>query len=331
MCLPPLAHDDSMQTSNANAMSKPPIPKCDNMNKISEDMDAFRLTQMSVRRTTNEYLMLCVIGFGSIERRDALMRVIAWALEPILLYSAFIKDLSTMEFEAVIITKKQVSSTAVEDWLGLFNMGICCIQFDSYMQPDMVTCISRIHHMGKHWFGSFKARSSARVRRDFYKEHMKELKAKEHQRLLEITGMTLTPRNMIALHDRVSGLQSQIARLTRNVREIFEASEASGAATTEPLASVLAGLTDSDGYTTEVHNNLTSVYRRLQARGALPENARVQDVPLPPPPPTVDLTSPPESPAYAPNTPPLNPAAQGIAFIARRPPTANVTVYFVRE
>lgn len=331
MCLPPPAHGDSMQTSNTDTMSKPPIPKCDNMNKISEEMDAFRLTQMSVRRTTNEYLMLCVIGFGSIERRDALMRVISWALEPILIYSAFIKDLSTLEFEAVIITKKQVSSTAVEDWLGLFNMGICCIQFDSYMQPDMVTCISRIHHMGKHWFGSFKARSSARVRRDFYKEHMKELKAKEHQRLLDITGLTLTPRNMLTLHDRVSGLQAHIARLTRIVREIREASEASGAAATEPLASVLAGLMDSDGYTTEVRNNLTSAYRRPQASDTLPVQARIPDVRIPPPPPTVDLTSPPESPAYAPNTPQQNPAVRGIAFIARPEPTGNVTLYVLRE
>ena len=331
MCLSPPAHGDSMQTSNTDTMSKPPIPKCDNMNKISEEMDAFRLTQMSVRRTTNEYLMLCVIGFGSIERRDALMRVISWALEPILLYSAFIKDISTLEFEAVIITKKQVSSTAVEDWLGLFNMGICCIQFDTYMQPDMVTCISRIHHMGKHWFGSFKARSSARVRRDFYKEHMKELKAKEHQRLLEITGLTLTPRNMLTLHDRVGALQVHVARLTRIVREIREASEASGAAATEPLASVLAGFMDSDGYTTEVRNNLTSTYRRLQTSGTLPAQARIRDVPLPPPPPTVDLTSPPESPAYAPNTPQQSPAVRGIAFIARPEPTANVTLYVLRE
>ena len=336
MCLPPPAHGDSMQTSNTDTMSKPPIPKCDNMNKISEEMDAFRLTQMSVRRTTNEYLMLCVIGFGSIERRDALMRVISWALEPILLYSAFIKDISTLEFEAVIITKKQVSSTAVEDWLGLFNMGICCIQFDSYMQPDMVTCISRIHHMGKHWFGSFKARSSARVRRDFYKEHMKELKAKEHQRLLDITGLTLTPRNMLTLHDRVSGLQAHIARLTRVVREIREAAETPVVGYGEPLANLVLRLTDSDAPTRladtiDARTNLTSAYRRPQASDTLPAQARIRDVPLPPPPPTVDLTSPPESPAYAPNTPQQNPAVRGIAFIARPEPTGNVTLYVLRE
>jgi hypothetical protein len=362
MCLSPPAYIDSMQTSNAAPMPKPPVPKCDNMNKIAEEMDAFRLTQMSVRRTTNEYLMLCIIGFGSIDRRDALMRVIAWALEPILLYSAFIKDLSTQEFEAVVITKKQVSANAVEDWLGLFNMGLCCIQFDSYMQPDMVTCISRIHHMGKHWFGSFKARSSARVRRDFYKEHMKEIKAKEHQRLLDVTGLTLTTRNMLMLHDRVGVLQTHVARLERQIEEqrdvipehalqslvaISERQiEQRRAAMTAAASSEDIRDLERDATTVAMVSrfaqsagrlNLASAYRRMQANVQLrdlPAAAQLQavheEIP-PPPPPMVDLTSPPLSPAQVPPTEPRNPQAHGITFIARPAPTGNVTVYVVRE
>jgi hypothetical protein len=251
--------------------------------------------------------MMCLIGFGSIERRDALMRVIAWALEPLLLYSAFIKDMSTQEFEAVMITKKQVSATAVEEWLGLFNMGLCCIQFDSYMQVDMVTCISRIHHMGKHWFGSFKAKSSARVRRDFYKQHMKEVKAKEERRLLEITGLTLTTRNMLLLHDRVSTLQVQVQRLESQITEQRDA--LSGNTHPPTVVAVERNAT--------AHTNLASAFRRLQARGDLPSSIQ-EDIP-PPPPDTVDLTS-------TPDTPPL-----GIPFFVRPAPTGHVTVYVVRE
>lgn len=328
-----------MERSNTSSMSKPPVPKCDNMNKIAEEMDIFRNTQISTRRTTNEYLMLCLIGFGSIERRDALMRVIAWALEPILLYSAYIKDLSTQEFETVMITKKLVTATAVEEWLGLFNMGICCIQFDSYMQPDMVTCISRIHHTGKHWFGSFKAKCSARVRRDFYKEHMKELRAKEHQRLLEITGLTLTTRNMLLLHDRVGSLQAEVRRLENQIAQRRE--PLPEGATLETVEAVdqdaVAVAMVSRFAANAMRVNIARTYGQLASLASLQTQDRQQsssessdEVP-PPPPITVDLTSEPDLPATDEANRLPNRVAHPFAFIARPPPTGNVRVYVVRE
>ena len=316
-------------------MPKPPVPKCDNMNKISEEMDNFRNTQASTRRTTNEYLMLCLIGFGTIDRRDALMRVISWALEPLLLYSAYIKDLSTQEFEAVMITKKLVSAAAVEEWLGLFNMGLCCIQFDAYMQPDMVTCISRIHHTGKHWFGSFKAKSSARVRRDFYKEHMKELKAKEQRQLLELTGLTLTTRNMLILHDRVGSLQVEIRRLERQLAERREAlPEGAALENVQALEQDSATVSMVSRFASNaVRVNLARAYGQLASLNNLNAQDHQRSLPdlsveIPPPPPvTVDLTSEPDA---APNPPP-NPPPHAFAYVARPPPTGNVTVYVMRE
>ena len=334
MCLLSPRYDDSMERAGKIPMPKPPVPICDNMNKISEDMDVFRNTMMSVRRTTNEYLMLCLIGFGSIERRDALMRVIAWALEPILLYSAYIKDLSTEEFETVMITKKLVSATAVEEWLGLFNMSVCCIQFDSYMAPDMVTCISRIHHTGKHFFGSFKAKTSARVRRDFYKEHMKEMKAKEHQRLLEVTGLTLTTRNMLLLHDRVGTLQVQVARLERQLAERMESS--SGNERNENVEAVEQGthLNILRSRMADQHRQLARAYGQLNAVNARQMHVMSRDLSVeipPPPPPTIDLTSLDESPPDVPQSQSNDAPPRGIAFIARPPPTGHVTVFVVRE
>jgi hypothetical protein len=305
------------------------------MNKISEEMDNFRNTQASTRRTTNEYLMLCLIGFGTIDRRDALMRVIAWALEPLLLYSAYIKDLSTQEFEAVMITKKLVSAAAVEEWLGLFNMGLCCIQFDAYMQPDMVTCISRIHHTGKHWFGSFKAKSSARVRRDFYKEHMKELKAKEQRQLLELTGLTLTTRNMLMLHDRVGSLQVEIRRLERQLAERREAlPEGAALENVQALEQDAATVSMVSRFASNaVRVNLARAYGQLASLNNINAQDHQRSLPelsveIPPPPPvTVDLTSEPDA---APNPPP-NPPPHAFAYVARPPPTGNVTVYVLRE
>ena len=46
------------------------------------------------------------------------------------------------------------------------------------MQPDMVTCLSRIHHLGRNWYGTFRSKSAARVRRDFYAQYGKDQRAK---------------------------------------------------------------------------------------------------------------------------------------------------------
>jgi hypothetical protein len=297
--------------------AKPPVPECDSKNKIAEEMDVLRSVHCSKRRTTSEYVMLCLIGFGAIDKRDGLMRVLQWSLEPLLLYSSFIKDPPSNEFEAILVTKKQVVVEDVEEFLALFNMGICCIQLDSYMQPDMVTCISRIHHLGKHLYGSFKSKTAARIRRDFYAQYGKDQRAKEIQRVLDVTGMTFTPRNMLALHDRINTLQSSLSRLERQVQS----------------ARVSSALDAS------ANANLAHAYRRLQASGALPATARVRStldlqVRVPPvmlaplaeePPPPPPPMSP--DPIYVPSSPDAPP----IRVVARPPPTGDVFVYVVRD
>jgi len=313
MCVPPAPEDNAMSA----AMPKPPVPDCDNMNKIAEDMDVLRSVHCSKRRTTSEYVMLCLVGFGNIEKRDGLMRVLQWTLEPLLLYSSFIKDPPSNEFEAILVTKKQVVVEDVEEFLALFNMGICCIQFDEYMQPDMVTCISRIHHLGKHWYGTFKNKTAARIRRDFYTQYGKDQRAKEIQRVLDVTGMTFSPRNMLTLHERINTLQHSLSRLERQLQ----------AART------------SNTLDTSANANLASAYRRLQASGALPASLRVRPTldlqvrvppvmlaPLaeepPPPPPPIS-----PGPIFAPSSP--DPAP--IRVVARPPPTGDVVVYVLRD
>jgi hypothetical protein len=311
-----------MDSVEMMSLQRPSVPECDNMNKIAEEMEILRGVHMSTRRTKTEYLMLCLIGFGSIERREVLMSVVQWTLESIVLYSAFIKDVSTQEFEAVIITKKQVTMASVEDWLTLFNMGLCYIQFDGYIQSDMVTCISRIHHLGKHWFGTFKSKTAARVRRDFYTQYGKDQRAKELQRVLYVTDMTVTPRNMLLLHDRVTTLQNHINRLERQMQALRSAAREPGsdAAPSPPI-------------------NLASAYRRLQLSGDASTRIRPLQIPLPAHD-TVEQGSPQPSFPTFPSAPPVdssseippsNATAYPTTFILRPPPTAAVTVILVND
>ena len=332
MCLPPLPDANEMPA----VTQKPPVPECDNMNRIAEDMEVLHNAPLSARRTTSEYVMLCMIGFGSLDRRDALLRVVQWTLEPLLLYSSFIKEPPSNEFEAIIITKKQVVFDDVEAWLELFNMGICCIQFDGYMQPDMVTCISRIHHLGKHWFGTFKSKSAARVRRDFYAQYGKDQRARDIARVLDVTGLAMTPQNMLRLHDRVVTLQNRVSSLERELQAVHRgaASEA-----IEPDVS----------FATLSRVNLANAYRRLQARGEIPSDANPhhsiqnrnglpaiaipavmqpvshEDLLPPPPPPPSDL------PIYIASTEPLRAQAHPMSFVRRPPPTGEVVVFVVRD
>ena len=293
----------------------PVIPKGENMQRIAADMHAMHSLRCSTRRSTSEYLMFCVIGFGSIERRDSLLSIVAWALEPVLLYSAFVKDIATQEFEAIVITKKQVEMSTVDEWLGLFNMSVCCIEFENYMQPDMVTCMSRIHHTGKHWHGSLKTKVAARVRRDFYKEYSKQQQAKETQRVLDVTGLTVTPRNMLTLHSRVGSLQDYVSHLENQrmsmSRLLVESTRGRGELSTQTGRDMLA-----------------DAYRRLQAAGQLPELPVPMDTDAVPP-------LPPDSPQYAQTSPAPRRAASPsnfrvTGFLARPPPTGDVTLYVVR-
>lgn len=47
-----------------------------------------------------------------------------WTLEPILIYSVFIKEIDAKEFETIVITKKQVTIDTVEEWFELFNTSL---------------------------------------------------------------------------------------------------------------------------------------------------------------------------------------------------------------
>jgi hypothetical protein len=313
-------NEASMINTSMESEKKPVVHACENMHKINELMDSMRTIHSSARRTTSEYLMFCLIGFGSIERRDALLNAVTWTLQPILTYCAFVKEIASQEFEAIVVTKKQVDMNAVEEWLALFNMSVCCVEFEQYMQPAMVTCISRIHHLGRHWYGSFKTKQSARVRRDFYKEYMKQQLAKEHQRVLEVTGMTLTPRNMLALHGRLASLQTYVSYLERETESMRTARDRAGPPSetdvviAHPQPAYLES-PDTPPVSAELDN--------------MPHSPRTSP-PSPPPPPPPPPSSLPSTPEYRNSsaTPPLV-RVVGVPFVLRPGLRPGMTVYVV--
>jgi hypothetical protein len=199
--------------------ARPHLQDFSNSDQITSVME--RLHNIPARKNSTKYnVMFCVVAFGNISKRFTFLDCIKYALEPTLTHSAYLKPIESHEFEVVVLSTKKVEIQVLEDWLDTFNMSVCFIEFQTYMQPDMVSCISRIHHLGNMRETNFGFKVAAKIRRDFHKEHNKRQRAMQVQRLLDETGLQFTIDNMFALsirnrqqRERIDRLESELASI----------------------------------------------------------------------------------------------------------------------
>lgn len=198
--------------------SVPGLAGFDNADAIGATMH--RLRSAAVAKSTARHpVMFNVVAFGGVEKRSTFLECIKYALQPTLAHSAYVKAVETQEFEVMVLSTKKVAIEVVEDWLAAFNMSACVIEFQQYMQADMVSCISRIHHLGNAKQTNFAMNVATKVRRDFHKEHNKKLKTMQCQRLLDHTGLHFTPDNMFALSVRNQQQRALIRSLEEQLSE----------------------------------------------------------------------------------------------------------------
>lgn len=195
-----------------SASVRPKLQDFANSDEINNVME--RLHNIPAKKNSAKYnVMFCAVAFGDISKRFAFLDCIKYALEPTLTHSAYLKPVASHEFEVVVLSTKKVEMKVLEEWLDTFNMSVCFIEFQDYMQPDMVSCISRIHHLGNMRETNFGFKIATKIRRDFHREHNKKKKAMQVQRLLDETGLHFTMDNMFALHIRVQQQRGTIQRL----------------------------------------------------------------------------------------------------------------------
>jgi hypothetical protein len=188
----------------------------DNEEVIREGME--RLHSIPKTKCVGKHhLMFSVVAFGDVERRSWFLNCIKYALQPTLVHSAYVKQVDKQEFEVVVLSSKKVCMQVVEDWLDTFNMSVCVIEFEHYMQADMVSSISRIHHLGMVRETNFGFQCATKIRRDFHKYHNKRQKAAQERRLLDETGLHFTVENMFALHVRNQVLQGNVRHLQAQI------------------------------------------------------------------------------------------------------------------
>ena len=189
---------------------------CKEMASIIENM-----AQVKVNDNVRSYkVMTCLVAFGDLSVRSLFLMCIGRALQPTVLYSAYIKEVSTREFEVVLLSKKDIDMDDLEYLMGLFSMSVCVIPFSRYMAPDMIEAISRIHSKGRCHTGNFNSPQAQTVRR--YYQRRKHIMKLNHDKLevLRITGMQFTTANMIRQNALLVSTMAMNANLVQTLESI---------------------------------------------------------------------------------------------------------------
>ena len=179
------------------------------------------LRELPPQQTAKYECMCTFVAFGTSNERTLLLSCLMYALEPELLYSAYVKAYESKEYETILLLKKKISIDFLEQFLGLFRMSTCIIPFDILMSDEMTTSIARIH-VGTKQYGNFHCKSNANLRRKYYYKRQKNRKAREMQHVLEVTGMPYSIDNMIRLYHELTVSRCENAGLRARISNYQE-------------------------------------------------------------------------------------------------------------
>ena len=168
---------------------------------IYQQMGAFRI--IPIESSCKYHCMCTFVAFGNTTDRTLLLSCLVYALQPDLIYSAYVKSYESKEYETILLIKKKIPFDVIESFLDLFRMSTCVIPFETLMSNEMATSIARIHG-GTNVYGNFHSKLNTSLRRKFYYKRQKQKKMNELKHVLEVTGLTFSPDNMIRLYHELS-------------------------------------------------------------------------------------------------------------------------------
>jgi hypothetical protein len=163
------------------------------------------------------YECMCTfVAFGNSTERTLLLSCLMYALQPELLYSAYVKSYESKEYETILLLKKRIPMDMLETFLGLFRMSTCVIPFDTLMSEEMASSIARIH-TGANQYGNFHSKMNTSLRRKYYYRRQRQKKILELQHVHQVTGLHYSPDNMIRLYHELSVSRCENAGLRARV------------------------------------------------------------------------------------------------------------------
>jgi hypothetical protein len=182
-------------------IAKPLSIQTPHASAITHHMSAFRAIP---NEPHGKYHCMCTfVAFGSTTDRTLLLNCLMYALQPDLVYSAYVKSYESKEYETILLLKKRIPTDLIDTFLGLFRMSTCVIPFETLMSDEMTTSIARIH-AGTNQYGNFHSRGNTSLRRKYYYRRQKQKRMLELQHVLEVTGMPMSADNMIRLYHELS-------------------------------------------------------------------------------------------------------------------------------
>jgi hypothetical protein len=166
----------------------------------------------------DKYECMCTfVAFGNTTDRSLLMSCLMYALQPELIYSAYVKSYESREYETILLLKKNIPVDMLEAFLGLFRMSTCVIPFDTLMSDEMASSIARIH-TGANQYGNFHSKCNTNLRRKYYYRRQKQKQKLELQHVLQVTGLPFSSDNMIRLYHELSVSRCDNATLRARIR-----------------------------------------------------------------------------------------------------------------
>ena len=186
---------------------------------IQQQMSVFR----DMPRDSNaKYNCMCTfVAFGNTTDRNLLLTCLVYSLEPELVYSAYVKSYDSKEYETILLLKKKIAIDLLEKFLDLFRMSTCVIPFETLMADEMATSISRIH-AGSNQYGNFHSKLNTNLRRKYYYRRQQQKKVLELKRVLEVTGISFSPDNMIRLYHELAVSRCENAGLRARINNYQE-------------------------------------------------------------------------------------------------------------
>lgn len=174
----------------------------------------------------DKYACMCTfVAFGNTADRSLLMSCLMYALQPELVYSAYVKSYESREYETILLLKKNIPVDMLDAFLGLFRMSTCVIPFDTLMSDEMATSIARIH-TGANQYGNFHSKGNTNLRRKYYYRRQKQKQKLELLNVLQVTGLPFTHDNMIRLYHELSVSRCDNASLRARIRTFQQGVEA---------------------------------------------------------------------------------------------------------
>lgn len=195
------------------------IGQTKNATTIYQQMGVFRM--MPLESNCKYHCMCTFVAFGTTTDRTLLLSCLVYALQPDLVYSAYIKSYENREYETILLLKKKIPVDMLENFLDLFRMSTCVIPFEVLMSEEMATSIARIHG-GANVYGNFHSKSNTSLRRKYYYKRQKQKKMNELKHVLDVTGLTFSPDNMIRLYHELSVSRCDNATLRARINTYHE-------------------------------------------------------------------------------------------------------------